>query len=99
MGFVFPQTGIGSPMPAAAGEEPPGDPAALRRAARVLGGDAERGFSDTSKVLDVAVRDVTSADWSGRASARWASSAGLVGSDADSLALSLIHISEPTRPY
>jgi len=94
MGLGFPQIGGGFGMPAAtAGEEPPGDPTALRQAARVLGGDSERGFRDASKVLDAAARDVTSADsfglapgtWVGSAGSAWAADAGSVSFDAGSL--------------
>ena len=67
------------PIQTSAVEEPPGDPQALRKAARVLGVEATRGFTDTSKVLEVAVADVTAADWQGEASSTWAFSARGVG--------------------
>jgi len=45
----------------------------------VLGVEATRGLADTSKVLEVAVEDVTAADWRGDASTIWAFRARGVG--------------------
>lgn len=67
----------------AAVEEPPGDPTALRQAARALGESAADSFRDTGRALRRKAADLTSADWYGPASLAFDGRAALLAGDAE----------------